>query len=46
MTELAHHFTHVFFLVYVGLFPIVNSVGNAPIFLALTRYYTERERHG
>jgi multiple antibiotic resistance protein len=35
----------VFFLVYAGLFPIVNPVGNAPIFLALTRYYTKRERH-
>jgi multiple antibiotic resistance protein len=45
MTGLAQHFTHVFFLVYAGLFPIVNPVGNAPIFLALTRYYTERERH-
>jgi multiple antibiotic resistance protein len=45
MTGLAQHFTHVLFLVYAGLFPIVNPVGNAPIFLALTRYYTERERH-
>lgn len=38
------HITHVFFLVYAGLFPIVNPVGNAPIFLALTRHCTDRER--
>lgn len=45
MSATAHHFTHVFLLVYAGLFPIVNPVGNAPIFLALTRYCTDRERH-
>jgi multiple antibiotic resistance protein len=32
-------------LVYAGLFPIVNPVGGAPIFLGLTRYCTEKERN-
>jgi MarC family membrane protein len=45
MAAVVYHFTHVFFLVYAGLFPIVNPVGNAPIFLALTRDCTDRERH-
>jgi len=45
MAAVVHHFAHVFFLVYAGLFPIVNPVGNAPIFLALTRDCTDRERH-
>jgi multiple antibiotic resistance protein len=31
-----HDFAHSFLLVYAGLFPIVNPVGSAPIFLALT----------
>jgi multiple antibiotic resistance protein len=43
MATLVQHFAHVFFLVYAGLFPIVNPVGTAPIFLALTRYCTDRE---
>ena len=34
-----------FLLVYAGLFPIVNPVGNAPIFLALTAAHTDRVRH-
>ena len=45
MSAVVHHFTHVFLLVYAGLFPIVNPVGNAPIFLALTPHCTDRERH-
>jgi multiple antibiotic resistance protein len=45
MIELVRQFTHVFFLVYAGLFPIVNPVGNTPIFLALTRHCSDRERH-
>ena len=36
---------NAFLLVYAGLFPIVNPVGSAPIFLGLTRYCTEAERH-
>ena len=34
-----------FLLVYAGLFPIVNPVAGAPIFLGLTRHCTEEERH-
>jgi multiple antibiotic resistance protein len=36
---------NAFLLVYAGLFPIVSPVGNAPIFLSLTQYCTEAERH-
>lgn len=34
-----------FLLIYAGLFPIVNPVGCAPIFLGLTRQCTDPERH-
>src|SRR5690242_5464526 len=44
MPTLIQHFSHVFFLVYAGLFPIVNPVGNAPIFLVLTRYCSDGGR--
>jgi multiple antibiotic resistance protein len=37
-------FTNAFLLVYAGLFPILNPIGAAPIFLALTSACTERER--
>ena len=40
-----HEIAQAFLLVYAGLFPIVNPVGNAPIFLALTCNHTERVRH-
>ena len=40
-----HEIAQAFLLVYAGLFPIVNPVGNAPIFLALTANHTERVRH-
>ena len=33
-----------FLLVYAGLFPIVNPIGGAPIFLGLTRHCTDEER--
>jgi multiple antibiotic resistance protein len=33
-----------FLLVFAGLFPIVNPIGSAPIFLDLTRHCTDRER--
>jgi multiple antibiotic resistance protein len=33
-----------FLLVYAGLFPIVNPVGGAPIFLGLTRQRSDRDR--
>jgi multiple antibiotic resistance protein len=35
-----------FLLVYAALFPIINPVGGAPIFLGFTRHCTERQRHG
>jgi multiple antibiotic resistance protein len=34
-----------FLLVYAGLFPIVNPVGSAPIFLGLTRHCSDQERN-
>lgn len=34
-----------FLLVYAGLFPIVNPIGGAPIFLGLTRHCLEKERN-
>ena len=37
--------TNSFLLVYAGLFPIVNPVGGAPIFLSLTRQSSDPERH-
>jgi small neutral amino acid transporter SnatA (MarC family) len=40
MTAVVHQLAHVFF------FPIVNQVGDALIFLGLTRYCTDWERHG
>jgi multiple antibiotic resistance protein len=36
---------NAFLLVYAGLFPIVNPIGSAPIFLGLTRRCTDEERH-
>jgi multiple antibiotic resistance protein len=36
--------TNTFLLVYAALLPIVNPVGNAPIFLALTRSYSQAIR--
>jgi len=36
---------NAFLLVYAGLFPIVNPIGGAPIFLGLTRHCTEDERN-
>jgi multiple antibiotic resistance protein len=41
MTE----FTNAFLLVYVGLFPIINPIGSAPIFLGLTETVSDKERH-
>jgi multiple antibiotic resistance protein len=36
---------NAFLLVYMGLFPIINPIGGAPIFLGLTRHCTNEERH-
>jgi multiple antibiotic resistance protein len=38
-------FTNAFLLVFAGLFPILNPIGTAPIFLALTSSCTEGERN-
>src|SRR5258707_13939095 len=38
-------FANAFLLVYAGLFPIINPVGNAPIFIGLTSSCTEAERN-
>lgn len=38
-------FTNAFLLVYAGLFPIVNPIGGAPIFLGLTASCSEDERN-
>ncbi len=39
------HHRQRFFLFYPGLFPIVNPIGGAPIFLGLTRHCTEEQRN-
>ncbi|MGD0120227.1 MAG: MarC family protein [Candidatus Binatus sp.] len=36
---------NAFLLVYVGLFPIINPIGGAPIFLGLTRHCSDPERN-
>jgi multiple antibiotic resistance protein len=36
---------NAFLLVYAGLFPIVNPIGGAPIFLGLTGHCTDEERN-
>lgn len=38
-------FANAFLLVFAGLFPVLNPVGTAPIFLALTSSCTEGERN-
>ena len=37
-------FANTFLLCYAALFPIVNPVGNMPLFLSMTRSRTNRER--
>ena len=36
---------NAFLLVYMGLLPIINPLGNAPIFLGLTQHCTDEDRH-
>jgi len=38
-------FANAFFLSYAALFPIVNQVGSAPLFLGMTQFTTDKERH-
>jgi multiple antibiotic resistance protein len=45
LTDTASDVVNAFLLVYAGLFPIINPIGNAPIFLGLTRRCTEEERN-
>jgi multiple antibiotic resistance protein len=45
MPQSVNELTNAFLLVYAGLFPIVNPIGDAPIFFALTRECTEKERN-
>lgn len=40
-----HDIAAAFLLVYAGLFPIVDPVAGAPIFLLLTRHLARTERH-
>jgi multiple antibiotic resistance protein len=39
-------FSNAFLLVYAGLFPIVNPIGSAPLFLGLTEFCTAPQRNG
>jgi multiple antibiotic resistance protein len=39
------NFINAFLLAFAGLFPIVNPVGSAPLFLSLTASSTEQERN-
>src|SRR5271157_2775051 len=45
LTDTASDIVNAFLLVYAGLFPIINPIGNAPIFLGLTRHCDEAERN-
>src|SRR5271170_755358 len=45
MPPIVENLINVFLLVYAGLFPIVNPIGGAPIFLGLTRHCAEKERN-
>src|ERR1700722_7416001 len=38
--------TNAFLLVYAALFPIVNPIADAPIFLGLTEFCTDAQRQG
>ena len=38
-------FVNTFLLCYAALFPIINPVGNIPLFLSLTQFRTNRERN-
>jgi multiple antibiotic resistance protein len=42
---LINNLANAFLLVYAGLFPIVNPVGGAPIFVGLTEHCTDDQRN-
>ncbi len=39
-------FSNTFLLIYAGLFPIVNPIGSAPLFLGMTQFCTDAQRNG
>ena len=41
-----NNFANGFLLVYAALFPIINPIGSAPLFLGLTEFCTEQQRNG
>jgi len=45
VTQSVNDLANTFLLVYAGLFPIVNPIGGAPIFLGLTRHCQDKERN-
>jgi multiple antibiotic resistance protein len=49
MTEFSSNYivehTKTFAVAFMALFPVVNPIGDAPIFLALTRWYPETTRN-
>jgi len=44
LENLARVFVNTFLLTYAALFPIINPIGNAPIFLSLTQFQTSAQR--
>jgi multiple antibiotic resistance protein len=41
-----NNFANAFLLVYAALFPIINPIGSAPLFLGLTEFTTAQQRNG
>jgi multiple antibiotic resistance protein len=39
-------FISTFLIIYAGLFPIVNPVGSAPLFLGMTQFCSDTQRNG
>ena len=40
-----NNFANAFLLVYAALFPIINPIGSAPLFLGLTEFVTTQQRN-
>jgi multiple antibiotic resistance protein len=38
-------FVNAFLLTYAALFPIINPIGNVPIFLSLTQFHSDHDRN-
>ncbi|MGH6828750.1 MAG: MarC family protein [Rhizomicrobium sp.] len=45
MPQLLITFGNAFLLVYAGLFPIINPIGSAPLFLSLTEFCNSAQRN-